>query len=327
MRLTATFTIPLSSTVVFRGDDRPRKYLAAVDGFDVELTITPVDGARSKGKNERLWTYMAEQFTIAVSGDESESPPEIQVTATGGRDFRARVPYFQERLPAYARVASQVFNNAITFLRFQLRQPLIRALREGRYHMSDAAWSDDRGREIDSGQRTFVVRAVPGTRNELGVVKLERKHDKLLRAAFANSKQPTLHAEILSDAQAAAFDGNIRRAVLELAIACEVFAKHTFYGGDNAAAQVFEALEDRGKAHVRVLDLIDIGGTALFGTSFQVKDKNAYRDIEHLFRARNKVAHRGEAIFRDEKGHVHAVDMKLLNRWWHSVDKLFKWAG
>ena len=78
---------------------------------------------------------------------------------------------------------------------------------------------------------------------------------------------------------------------------------------------------------VRVLDLIHIGGMALLGKSFRDVDMIAYTDIDHLFRARNKVAHRGEAVFRDDKGHLHTVDMKLLNRWWRSIEKLFDWAG
>ena len=246
-----------------RGDKIPRTYTAWIDGFDVVLTISPLEGTRSKRKNERLWTYISEQLIVSVSRNETVEPPAIQITANGSKDFTTRVPYFEQRSADYARVASLVLQNAITFLRFQLRQPLLRALNESRQHLSNPEWSDASGNNIDPGNWTFVVPPVPGIRNEFGVVKLERKHAKLLLATLTKPKQPSLHAEILSDAQAAAFDGNIRRAVLELAIACEVFAKHTFFGGDGKASQLFEALEDRGKANVRVLDLIDIGGTAL----------------------------------------------------------------
>jgi hypothetical protein len=270
---------------------------------------------------------MSEQLIVSVSRNETVGPPSVRITANGGRDFTTRVPYFDVRTPDYARIASQVLHYAIEFLRFQLRQPLLRALSESRQHLSNPEWTDERGNKINPGLTTFVVPPVAGIRNDFGVVKLERKHAKLLIKALSKKKQPSLHAEILSDAQAAAFDGNIRRSVLELAIACEVFAKHTFFGSDGKASQVFEALEDRGKANVRLLDLIDIGGAALLGKSFRAVDVSAYTDIDHLFRARNKVAHRGEPLFRDDKGHIHTVDLKLLNRWWRSVEKLFDWAG
>ena len=95
-RLTATFTLPLSSTILLRGE-QPRTYSVAVDGFDVVLTIPVVDGARSKTKNERLWTYMSEQLTVSVSRDEAEPPPPLGTTPRAGRDFTTRVPYFNER--------------------------------------------------------------------------------------------------------------------------------------------------------------------------------------------------------------------------------------
>lgn len=209
------------------------------------------------------------------------------------------------------------------FLRFHLRQPLADALTQIDQHLANPTWKDDAGK-IDPGHWTFVSRGAPGSRNEFGVVKLERKHDGLLRFALANPTQPSLHHEILSDAQAAAFDGNVRRAVLELAIACEVFAKHKFFDGD-ISADLFEVLEDKGKIAVRTLDLIDIG-TSMTGKSFRLSERGAYIDIDHLFRARNKVAHRGTVVFRDDRGALHTVDLALLRHWWRSVEKLFSWA-
>jgi len=325
MRLTATFNIALHTAIVFRGDGRPRTYSTTVDGFDVQLTIVPKDpGGRSKLKGERLWTYMSEELTIAVSRSEADSPPDIGVSARGGRDFTTRVPYFSARLPSYASAASKVCRNAIAFLRFQLRQPLARALTDLNAALLNAEWTDELGGKIDSGIH-FLAAGLGPRRDVFGIRALTRKHDKLFGASLAIGKSPSLHLEILSDAQAAVLEGNVRRAVLELAVACEVFAKHTFYGASSGAALVFEALEDRGKTHVRVLELIDIGGDALYGNSFRVFDRNAYTDIEHLFRARNKVAHRGIAVFRDEKGQLQTVDAKRLKRWWQSVEKLFAW--
>jgi len=132
----------------------------------------------------------------------------------------------------------------------------------------------------------------------------------------------SLHQELLSDAQAAAFEGNIRRAVLELAVSCEVFVKHFFFEHGSRAAQVVEAMEGERKMHIRILELLDVGTRAVLGKSLKDSDKAAYDDIDHLFRARNKVAHQGKAEFRDGK-RVHIVDMKLLSKWWQSVERLF----
>jgi hypothetical protein len=175
--------------------------------------------------------------------------------------------------------------------------------------------------------QVYNAKGITGGRNEYGVIKFETKHKGNIESAILRPKKPKLWDEILSDAQASAFDGNIRRAVLELAIACEVFAKRTIFGGDDYSALAFEALEDKRMVSIRVLDLIDIGGIGVPNGSFKVYDKKSYQDIDHLFRARNKVAHRGDPIFKDDKDILHTVDVKLLRQWWGSVEKLFLWAG
>ncbi len=311
---------------MLRGDGKPRSYSTKKGDFDVTLTIAPVEGARSKKKRERLWTYIADELSVSVARDEPTGPPDILAVPGGGRDFTSRVPYFDSRLPGYRRAALDVLDGAILFLKYELHQPLLRNIGEHSDQLSGPVWTDDQGQEIDPGVRTFVLGVVSGERSEFGVVKFEAKHDKPFGAALTKSRSPKLYEEILSDAQAAVFDGNVRRAVLELAIACEVFVKHTFLGGGGDTAPVYEALEDKGKLSARVLDLIEVGGTARFGKTFRLVDKDAYTDIDHLFRARNKIAHRGEAAFRDDAGRLHTVDSKVLARWWRSTQRLFEWA-
>jgi hypothetical protein len=177
--------------------------------FDITLTIAPVEGARSKKKNERLWTYMADELSVSVTRDEATRPPDVLAVPGGGRDFTPRVPYFESRVRAYGEAALHVLNNAISFLRYELHQPLLRSIGERSGQLSSPVWTDDEGQEIDPGVRTIVVRAVRGERSELGVVKFEAKHHKPFRAALTRSRPPRLYEEILSDAQAAAFDGNI----------------------------------------------------------------------------------------------------------------------
>lgn len=320
-RLTATVSARLSSHILIRGD-QTRRYTAVMDGFDVEVTLRPdPSGPRSKNRRQRNWTATSKELSVAVSRDEPVPPPPLIVLPSGGRDFRNRVPYMDQRSREYGPVAFRALNNAVAFLRFQLRQPL------QKIQASDLSWTDDAGHDIETGivntEASFFLVQPDG---HFGAQPLERKHDKRLRAAIVTPVPVALHEELLSDAQTAAMQGNIRRAVLELAIACEVFAKHAFFGSDDAA-RVFAALEDRGKLGVSIIDLIDIGGEALRGTKFREFDPAAHADIDYLFRARNKVAHRGEVTFRDAKGKLCTVDRALLEKWWQSVEKLFAWVG
>jgi hypothetical protein len=326
-QFTATFKVPLPTPIIIKSDKTPRTYSITIEEFNIDMTIAPDGSGRLKKGKERLWTTTCHVFSIAVSRDEQESPPEINIQPNGTHDVSVRAPYFTKRLPAYRRVACQTMNNAISYFKYELKQPLLKPFEEGSQCFNNPEWRDDKGNLINPGIFMSNATSRLGQRGEFGVIKLEGKHRKNLQAALAKQKQVKVHQEILSDAQASAFEGNIRRAVLELAIACEVFVKHTYFGSTDNAAQVFAALEDNRKINVRVLDLIDIGGVSVGRGKFKSFDKGAYNDIDYLFQARNKVAHRGEPIFRDEKGKLHTVDMKLLNKWWGSVQTFFSWAG
>ncbi|MBM0741382.1 hypothetical protein JOY44_07075 [Phormidium sp. CLA17] len=142
---------------------------------------------------------------------------------------------------------------------------------------------------------------------------------------MANQVKFRFYEEILSESQASVFNGNLRRAVLELAIACELATKQSFFGEASRAGLAFEYLEDKGRVNVKVLDLITGVAVQVIGQSFKDFDKNAYIDIDHLFRCRNKVAHRGEPKFKDDTGKEYEISEEILQRWWDSAEKLFRW--
>jgi hypothetical protein len=58
--------------------------------------------------------------------------------------------------------------------------------------------------------------------------------------------------ELLSDAQSAAFQDNLRRSTLETAIACETVVKQTFFAKATPSGAAYEYLEDKGKVHVTI---------------------------------------------------------------------------
>jgi hypothetical protein len=78
---------------------------------------------------------------------------------------------------------------------------------------------------------------------------------------------------------------------------------------------------------VRVLDLLDRVSLEAFGNSFRTEHPNEYRDIDHLFRSRNKVAHRGELSYRDDRGTRMRVDSAMVARWWDSIQALVEWLA
>jgi hypothetical protein len=110
-----------------------------------------------------------------------------------------------------------------------------------------------------------------------------------------------------------------------LAIACEIVVKRCFFAEDSPAGAAFDYLEDKAKVNVRVLELIDAVAQVAFGKSFKIECSQDYRNIDYLFRCRNKIAHRGELSLRDDSGGKLLPDKKLIETWFKSVLALKAW--
>lgn len=319
-KLSATFVVPLSSPMIFRGPIESREYRCLIDNFEVVFSINADPGERSKSKHDRHWTYVCHRPRICVSHDESIVPKTRKAAPL------EHSSYFEARLPEYRRVAMQALNNALAFFKYKLKQPIQGSFDEHDQGLQNPTWVDDNGVDVGHGSIVLVVPARHGLFGGLGCKHLTAKYDRALTRAMEKSLRVDLYEELLADAQAAAFQGNLRRSVLELAVACEVFVKQWFFAPGDRSGQVYEALENKRLIDVRVLDLLDVGGAAVFGKKFRDSHSGAYKDIDHLFRARNKVAHRGEAYFHDEAGKRQIVDLKMLTKWWTSIEKLVNWA-
>jgi hypothetical protein len=134
-----------------------------------------------------------------------------------------------------------------------------------------------------------------------------------------------IQEEILSDAQAAIASGDLRRAVIELAITCEVAIKSTYFGRSTAAAAAYEYLEDKGRVNASLIDLIGVIAEQAFGHSFKTATPTEYKDIDHLLRCRNKAVHRASLTFRDDANNLHKVDQATVEQWWGSVEAVLEW--
>jgi hypothetical protein len=94
----------------------------------------------------------------------------------------------------------------------------------------------------------LVVQPIPGIEPyRYGAVYLSNNLLSDLSNAVNNMISSQLFEEVFSDAQAAAVEGNLRRAVLELAISCEIAVKQKFFFTSTPSGAAFEYLEDKGR--------------------------------------------------------------------------------
>jgi hypothetical protein len=94
---------------------------------------------------------------------------------------------------------------------------------------------------------------------------------------------------------------------------------------DRAAGAAFDYFEDKSRISVRVLELLDGVAKEAFARSYRIDAADQFQRIDHLFRCRNKVAHRGELAFRDDKGSLIQVDKSMVTSWWDATAHLMQW--
>lgn len=253
--------------------------------------------------------------------------PETEKLSGGSIGYEKRYKYLNILLPAYSRAASYIANNVVRFIRYELHQPIEGVFSGHEQFFKNPTWKDENGVDIRPGGQVIVLTKLKGVDGELGTIKIEGKHKYRLELAIINQIDVKLYNEILSDGQMAAFEGNIRRAVLELAISLEVFAKHRFLIGDDNGTKVYEYFEDKGKINIQLLELINIGCSMFKGVALKDHDKAMYQQIDYIIRTRNKIAHRGEPVFKDDAGKQHTVDEKIIGKWFDTINKFYLWAS
>lgn len=327
-RLVARFDIKLPFFLLIkRAQDEELLYKAQIDSFDVEIFLKPYEhGPKWQSGDDEHWSFCISGMQIRVSRQKSIDVPPTIITKEGNIDYTLRVPYFTERIPQYKEVAVKAVNRVIRFFKYRLRNPLLHEFSSDDQCFQNPDWTDEAGQEIRPGIFHFVLEGVPGLGlPEFGIRKFTHAEDSELQEALQNDIKTELHEELLSDAQAAVFQHNLRRGILEMAIACEVAIKQAFFSKSTPAGLTYEYLEDKGRININITELIDGVAKQVFGESFKDVNKTAYLNIDHLFRCRNKAAHRGGVIYRDDAGILHTVDFNTMREWWESVRALFRW--
>jgi hypothetical protein len=296
-----------------------------INGFKVDVNVPSTDHRRiGEAAGATHSTYVLEGLVVKVARNENERPPPVVPNAEGQRDYTVQDEYFSQRIAEYGAAACEAVNRVIRFFKFELNTPFLREFSAGHQSFLNAEWRDASGMLVGKGRMTFVAGHVPGLSGELGVQRLQREAAESLQAALTQPREPQLYELTLSDAQTALVERNLRRAVLELAIASELVVERKFLSGGSPAVAAFEHLETTARYRVPVVDYIREVARRAFGRRFSEDHPNDYQNIDALFRCRNQVAHEGKLSYRVNEN-VITADFNRVADWLHSVRLLITW--
>jgi Apea-like HEPN len=324
--LSAKFILEVNSPcLLVWPDGQTPELVATLGAFHVATKLLSVEHWRTKGKDDVNWTTGLSELEIEVSRNEVDTLPDLIVMPDGKTDLTVQSEYLRSRLPEYQAAAREIANRILRFFQYSLLTPQVRQISTWHQSLHNPTWFDTNGQELPGGTHTVMAQPVPGMWGGLGARKLTPTELPELQSFLVMPQEPSLALALLSDAQAAWFDDNLRRSVLELAICAEVMVKRRFFAQDSPAGAAFDYLEDKAKISVRVLELLDSVAEEAFACSYKKQEPDNYQKIDHLFRCRNKIAHRGELTFRDDSGKTVDVDAALVETWWHAVASLRTW--
>jgi hypothetical protein len=263
---------------------------------------------------------------VDVSREEEERVPDVVVSEAGGHDYTPRTPYFQQRAPEYSAAARTCLERFLTFVRFGLGQPLLWGAGDAPPRaIESTTWLDADGTPINPGIQVLGSISIGLRDKGWHSHPLSAADEARIRLALKASPDPPLHHVILAQGKDAAIAGDLRRAVMELAIASEVAVKHAFFAPNSPAGEAFEYFEDKSLLRAGVIDLLGEPSRRAFGEGFKDHDEAACQAVEYLFRCRNKVVHRGQLVFRDAKSIVCVADQAVIRDWLGAVLRLFEW--
>jgi hypothetical protein len=350
LRLTATFKVSLANPLYINRPPQQEgvrtiqelRFPVRIDDCDVEIALVEVHHAMTGG-GRTIWAVS--EVRVSISRSETLEPSPIQRTAQGRRDFCDRWPYFQERDAIYRGAAIKVLRRLVCFFKYRQAHALLRyrqapGLRRddslvdfmSDLQWTDETWTDETGQQLPSGIAPLRELSLYGIEldDEVGIQALAAADDPALQQALAEPPlEPELYEELLSDARAALFQGSLRRAILELAMSCEVAIKQAFFDKGTEEA-LFEYFDERKQLRHSVggfAKLLGEPAQRILGQNFQKAKRRAYFDIDNLFQCRNQIAHgkAREYTYKNQRGRCRPVNQPVVKAWFKSAKCLFTW--
>lgn len=328
-KLSAIFSIDLEFPIIVECKDEDH-YLYSLDHceYHVDIELQFMDGSPKRGYvDSDLFKKLVNKIEITVTRD-VEDIPVIPTNEMGGSDFTKVSGYFKNLTKEYSDVAETYYKNLIRIVKFDLKQPFHD---EDNYDcdcFSNPRWSIVNGDYIGTVGFYHRVKVIPGMcENNLGAKPLRINQKQEVETKLKVNACTELYQEILSDAQAAVFNGDIRRAVFEMAIVCELSTKRKYFNEGGISGLAFDYFEDKGKIKVTVLELISSVAEEALGESFKKHLPNDYVNIDYLFRCRNKVAHRGQVAYKDDSSNLIRPNHVMVKKWFSSVEALLSWLS
>lgn len=134
---------------------------------------------------------------------------------------------------------------------------------------------------------------------------------------------PNLPLSFLLDAEEMLRTERIREATVSMAMSCEVAANEFLRRHSKLDdPQAKKILKSRASFAAKYFDRIC---TIVASKSLKVDDRETFKLVENLYRARNNVVHQGRCYYRSDSGAEITVDEKLISKFLQATETTLDW--
>jgi hypothetical protein len=318
MILNVKYDIPLTGFIMFSlCEDDLKEVLFNLSIGDHSVKILPLidKDCGFRGVDDQQTSYGANALTVIVT-------KEVDC------DIDGITWHIVEEFEDAAEIS---VNRLIRYFKYRLNTPLLTEI-----NAHDDFWSNspillDENNNIIKAKiasscnysRHFAYGYFP----RFGMQSLRNLVDPELNNALNNTVPIKLHEEFLCSARTEIIQGNFKRAVLEMAISCEIFVKSILFSGNPISGAIFDFLSSNRKIEVSIQELLHKPIKEALCASFKDEYTIHWKNIGYIFQARNKVAHSGICEFIDDKNNKIEVDEEVIEIWWESIQILIDWLS
>ncbi len=330
-KIKATFIIELKNHImVMWPESSDISFNFSIEDSEICLTLVKCFSNKFMDEGDEYYTEPIYQIKIEVIRKGIFKIPDAEVINKTTKVFKKRFEYFDKLRPIFAKHAYEAYTRLIYFLKYLLYNPYLVEYPKEHPFFHNAKWTDIDGNLLGGGTNKMLLTDTYELEMKFGknlpLQKLSPKISDELVFALNNPIQPQLHSQMLSGAITSLFDFNLHRAVFELAIACEILVKRSFFPKETPGGIAFDYFEDKSKIKITVPELIDKVAQEAFGKSFETEQPKNYKNIQNLFHCRNKIAHRGSLEYRDiYTNKMKIADIETVVVWAYSVRYLEIW--
>jgi hypothetical protein len=181
---------------------------------------------RISKRNARRPRYGISKLKISVSRPKTDPYPKDDEHNT----------YPLARLEDHEDVAALIMNRLIRYFRFTPGHPLLEVVRAQALRTSNPEWTDENGTPLPVRITAVEAKGFAGLRQSpaFGIKPFTPEQSHEFEKALQADTSYELYEELMVDARDSLMQGNLRRGVLEMAIACEVATKELCFKKHNS---------------------------------------------------------------------------------------------